>query len=53
MREATRQKRVNPVERELTATPILSHEKHRMAVISRANPVAVRSMQRLLHLSRS
>lgn len=53
MREVTRQKRVSPVARELALTPILSQAKHRMAMISRTNPDDVRSMQRVLHLSRS
>ena len=35
MQEATRQKRVSPVARELTLTPILSQAKHRMAMISK------------------
>lgn len=51
--EATRQKRVSADAKELTATPIWSQAKHRMAMISKVNPSAVRDMHRLLHLSRS
>jgi hypothetical protein len=52
-REVTRQKSVSADAKALTATPIVSQAKHRMAMISRANPAAVRVMHNWLHLSRS
>jgi hypothetical protein len=42
--EATGQKRVSPDAKELTATPILSQAKHRMATISSENPSVIRNV---------
>ena len=46
MTDAIIQKRVSPVAKALTLTPIVSQARHRMAMISRMKPIAVNNIHR-------